>query len=124
MIFDTLVLCKNFIFIFNIVQLRKIILCVPNLNQLWNIVAPRCIAEHRGFRWGVRRDTSNSAQGSSKVPSVGLKTFKGCQFLPNIDFGDEVIGGRTSVEGQEPDVLPDGIEYYARERVDEYPIIP
>ena len=25
-------------------------------NQLWNIVAPRCIAEHRGFRWGVRRD--------------------------------------------------------------------
>tara|TARA_B100001093_G_C26669513_1_gene945550 strand:+ start:837 stop:998 length:162 start_codon:yes stop_codon:yes gene_type:complete len=22
-------------------------------NQLWNIVAPRCIAEHRGFRWGV-----------------------------------------------------------------------
>ena len=29
-------------------------------NQLWNIIAPRCIAEHRGFRWGVRRDTSNS----------------------------------------------------------------
>ena len=91
-------------------------------NQLWNIVAPRCIAEHRGFRWGVRRDTNNSAQGSSKVPSVGLKTFKGCQFLPNIDFGDEVIGGVTTVEGQEPDVLPDGIEYYARERVDEYPL--
>ena len=91
-------------------------------NQLWNIVAPRCIAEHRGFRWGVRRDTNNSAQGSSKVPSVGLKTFKGCQFLPDIDFGDEVIGGVTTVEGQEPDVLPDGIEYYARERVDEYPL--
>ena len=34
-------------------------------NQLWNIIAPRCIAEHRGFRWGVRRDTSNSGQGSS-----------------------------------------------------------
>ena len=68
-------------------------------NQLWNIIAPRCIAEHRGFRWGVRRDTSNSGQGSSKIPSVGLKTFKGCQFLPNIDFGDEVTGGVTSTEG-------------------------
>ena len=45
-------------------------------NQIWNIVAPRCIAEHRGFRWGVRRDTSNSGQGSSKIPSVGLKTFR------------------------------------------------
>ena len=60
-------------------------------NQLWNIIAPRCIAEHRGFRWGVRRDTTNSAQGSSKIPSVGLKTFKGCQFLPHIDFGDDHV---------------------------------
>ena len=49
-------------------------------NQLWNIVAPRCIAEHRGFRWGVRRDTSNSGKGKSNVPSVELKTFKGWQF--------------------------------------------
>ena len=24
-------------------------------NQLWNIVAPRCIAEHRGFRWCEER---------------------------------------------------------------------
>lgn len=90
-------------------------------NQLWNIIAPRCIAEHRGFRWGVRRDTTNSAQGSANVSSVGLKTFKGCLFLPNIDFGDEVIGGVTHVEGQEPAELPDGIEYYARERWDPYP---
>ena len=90
-------------------------------NQLWNIVAPRCIAEHRGFRWGVRRDITNSGKGKSNVPSVELKTFKGCQFLTNIDFGDEVIGGVTHQEGQEPSELPDGIEYYARERVDEYP---
>ena len=90
-------------------------------NQLWNIVAPRCIAENRGFRWGVRRDTTNSGQGRSDVPSVGLKTFKGCQFLLNIDWGDEVTGGLTHQEGQEPSELPDGIQYYARERVDEYP---
>ena len=90
-------------------------------NQLWNIVAPRCIAEHRGFRWGVRRDTTNSGKGKSNIPSVELKTFKGCQFLPNIDFGDDVTGGVTHQEGQEPSELPDGVEYYARERVDEYP---
>ena len=90
-------------------------------NQLWNIVAPRCIAENRGFRWGVRRDTTNSGRGRSDVPSVGLKTFKGCQFLLNIDWGDEVTGGLTHQEGQEPSELPDGIQYYARERVDEYP---
>ena len=90
-------------------------------NQLWNIVAPRCIAEHRGLRWGVRRDTTNSGKGKSNIQSVELKTFKGCQFLPNIDFGDEVTGGVTHQEGQEPSELPDGIEYYGRERVDEYP---
>jgi len=90
-------------------------------NQLWNIVAPRCIAEHRGFRWGVRRDISNSGKGRSNLSSSELKTFKGCQFLTNIDFGDEVTGGVTHQEGQEPAELPDGIEYYARERVDEYP---
>ena len=90
-------------------------------NQLWNIVAPRCIAENRGFRWGVRRDTSNSGQGASNLQTVGLKTFKGCNFLTNIDWGDEVTGGVTHQEGQEPSELPDGIEYYGRERVDEYP---
>ena len=90
-------------------------------NQLWNIVAPRCIAEHRGFRWGVRRDITNSGSGASNLQTVGLKTFKGCQFLTNIDWGDEVIGGVTHQEGQEPSELPDGIEYYGRERVDEYP---
>ena len=90
-------------------------------NQLWNIVAPRCIAEHRGFRWGVRRDITNSGLGASNLQTVGLKTFKGCQFLTNIDWGDEVTGGVTHQEGQEPSELPDGIEYYGRERVDEYP---
>ena len=90
-------------------------------NQLWNIVAPRCIAEHRGFRWGVRRDITNSGSGASNLQTVGLKTFKGCQFLTNIDWGDEVTGGVTHQEGQEPSELPDGIEYYGRERVDEYP---
>ena len=90
-------------------------------NQLWNIVAPRCIAEHRGFRWGVRRDITNSGGGASHIHTVGLKTFKGCQFLTNIDWGDEVTGGVTHQEGQEPSELPDGIEYYGRERVDEYP---
>jgi hypothetical protein len=88
---------------------------------LWNIVAPRCIAEHRGFRWGVRRDITNSGSGASNLQTVGLKTFKGCQFLTNIDWGDEVTGGVTHQEGQEPSELPDGIEYYGRERVDEYP---
>ena len=90
-------------------------------NQLWNIVAPRCIAEHRGFKWGVRRDITNSGSGASNLQTVGLKTFKGCQFLTNIDWGDEVTGGVTHQEGQEPSELPDGIEYYGRERVDEYP---
>ena len=90
-------------------------------NQLWNIVAPRCIAEHRGFGWGVRRDITNSGSGASNLQTVGLKTFKGCQFLTNIDWGDEVTGGVTHQEGQEPSELPDGIEYYGRERVDEYP---
>ena len=90
-------------------------------NQLWNIVAPRCIAEHRGFRWGVRRDITNSGSGASNLQTVGLKTFKGCQFLTNIDWGEKVTGGVTHQEGQEPSELPDGIEYYGRERVDEYP---
>jgi hypothetical protein len=90
-------------------------------NQLWNIISLRCIAENRGFRWGVKRDSSNSAQGTSNSSFIGLKTFKGCQFLPNIDFGDEVIGGVTHLEGQEPLELPEGIDYYARERWDPYP---
>lgn len=90
-------------------------------NQLWNVISLRCIAENRGFKWGVKRDSSNSAQGTSNSSFVGLKTFKGCQFLPNIDFGDEVIGGITQVEGQEPLELPEGIDYYARERWDPYP---
>ena len=92
-------------------------------NQIWNIVAPRCIAENRGFRWGVRRDITNSGKGNSNRPTTDLKTFKGCQFLPNIDFGDEVTGGVTSSEGQEPDVLPDGIEYYGREESMSIPLI-
>ena len=90
-------------------------------NQLWNIVAPRCIAEHRGFRWGVRRDITNSAKGTPNTSTIGLKTFKGCNFLPNIDFGDEVVGGVTNIEGQEPLELPQGIDYYAREREDPHP---
>ena len=46
-------------------------------NQIWNIVAPRCIAENRGFRWGVRRDITNSGKGNSNRPTTDLKTFKG-----------------------------------------------
>ena len=90
-------------------------------NQLWNIVAPRCIAEHRGFRWGVRRDITNSGQGKSSIASVGLKTFKGCQFLTNIDWGDPVTGGVTHQEGQEPSVLL-MVFNIMRERTDEYPL--
>ena len=60
-------------------------------NQIWNIVAPRCIAEHRGFRWGVRRDITNSGKGNSNLSSTDLKTFKGCQFLPNMSSVQDII---------------------------------
>lgn len=67
-------------------------------NQLANYCAVRCLALDRGYDFGVQ------------FPS----NFKGKSFL-DLDMGFPVTGGRTSVEGEPPEELPDGFTRYYRE---------
>lgn len=67
-------------------------------NQLANYVAVRCIALDKRYGFGVQ------------FP----ENFKGRSFM-NIHMGSPVTGGVTSVEGDTPDVLPDGFTSYYRE---------
>lgn len=69
-------------------------------NQLANYVTVRCLALDKGFDFGVQ------------FP----ENFKGKDFL-NLDMGLPVLNGVTSVEGQTPDRLPDGIISYYREEM-------
>jgi hypothetical protein len=74
-------------------------------NQIWNLVVSRILAERHGYEWGVKKSTP----------------FKAKKFMPNFDFGKEVIGGITPKEGQTPAQLPNGIVNYIRERYDPLP---
>ncbi len=69
-------------------------------NQLANYVTMRCLALDRGFDFGVQ------------FP----ENFKGKGFM-NLDMGIPVIGGRTDVEGNTPEKLPDGFTTYYREEM-------
>jgi len=74
-------------------------------NQIWNLVVSRILAEKHGYKWGVKQSTP----------------FKATKFMPDFDYGEEVIGGHTPVQGQTPESLPDGIVNYIRERADVMP---
>lgn len=67
-------------------------------NQLWCYVTTRVIALSRGLRFGIQSP----------------ERFKGIDFM-DLDFGDQVIGGRGP-QGGPPIVLPHGIARYHRER--------
>lgn len=67
-------------------------------NQLWSYVVTRTIALDKGYEFGI----------------MCPEKFKGVDFL-NLDFGKPVIGG-TGPEGGPPKNLPDGIEFYYKEK--------
>ena len=75
-------------------------------NQIWNLVVSRILAHRHGYSWGVMKTTP----------------FKAKNFMPDFDFGDEVVGGSTPREGQQPAVLPQGIKHYIRENAVPLPI--
>lgn len=72
-------------------------------NMLANYVTVRCLALDKGLKFGVQYP----------------ENFKGKHFM-NLDMGEPVIGGYSSVEGQEPEVLPDGIEHWYKETTSDY----
>ena len=67
-------------------------------NQLWSYVVTRTIAIDKGYDFGI----------------MSPEKFKGAEFL-NLDFGKPVIGG-SGPEGGPPINLPDGIEFYYKEK--------
>ncbi|MBI2627531.1 alpha-1,2-fucosyltransferase [Candidatus Nomurabacteria bacterium] len=67
-------------------------------NQLFCYVTTRVIAKDLGYDFGIMHG----------------ELFKGSDFL-NLDFGSKVIGGKGP-EGGPPKKLPDGINYYYREK--------
>jgi len=74
-------------------------------NQIWNLVVSRILAHRHGYKWGVKKSTP----------------FKARKFMPNFDYGEDVVGGNTPREGQPPESLPNGITHYIRERNDPLP---
>ena len=48
-------------------------------NQIWNLVVSRILAERHGYKWGVKKSTP----------------YKARKFMPDFDFGEEVIGGHS-----------------------------
>lgn len=67
-------------------------------NQLWSYVVTRCLALDKGYEFGI----------------MCPERFKGAEFLL-LDFGNTVVGG-SGPEGGPPTNLPDGIDYYYKER--------
>lgn len=67
-------------------------------NQLWSYVVTRTIALDKGYEFGI----------------MCPEKFKGVDFL-QLDFGKQVIGG-SGPEGGPPNTLPEGIEFYYREK--------
>lgn len=72
-------------------------------NQLWCYVVTRVIAADNNFDFGI----------------ISPEKFKGNNML-NLDFGKQVIGGK-SPEGGPPTVLPNGISAYYREKHEVHP---
>lgn len=68
-------------------------------NQLACYVTTRVVALDKGFDFGI----------------MNPHKFKCLDFM-NLDFGLTVIGGHSPAEGAPPTVLPDGIQYYFREK--------
>lgn len=67
-------------------------------NQLSNFVTVKTLALDKGFEFGVQNP----------------ERFKGSSFM-KLNFGKKVVGGLTSIEGQVPDELPEGITSYYKE---------
>lgn len=67
-------------------------------NQLWCYVVTRCIALSKGLDYGIMHP----------------EKFLGSDFM-NLDFGRKVIGGRGPAGGP-PEILPEGILHYYKER--------
>lgn len=68
-------------------------------NQLWCYVVTRCVAKENNLEFGI--------QSKHK--------FKGVEFM-GLDFGKEVVGGH-GIEGGPPAQLPNGIEFYYKEKL-------
>lgn len=73
-------------------------------NQLWCYAVLRCLSDELGLDFGV----------------MSPEKFKGKEFL-NIEFGKPVEGG-SGPEGGPPSILPNGIEYYFREKAIDHPV--
>ena len=71
-------------------------------NQLWCYFVTRIIAYQNNFDFGIK----------------SRQKFKGSEFL-EIDFGKDVYGG-SGPEGGPPIDLPDGINFYYKEKMTRY----
>jgi hypothetical protein len=67
-------------------------------NQIWASVVTRIIAEKLGYEYGIK----------------GKELWKGNGWMPYF-WGKDVVGG-SGPDGGPPDTLPEGIEYWYRER--------
>lgn len=72
-------------------------------NQIWCYVVTRSIAKELGLEYGI----------------MSPHKFKGQDFL-DIDFGNPVVGG-DGPEGGPPTSLPEGIDFYYKEKVSSHP---
>jgi len=72
-------------------------------NQLANYITTRVFCADKGYQFGFK----------------SVEKFKGLDFL-DLDFGLPVIGG-TGPEGGPPETLPEGIQYYFKERLTRHP---
>lgn len=75
-------------------------------NQIWASVVVRIIAEKLGYEYGIK----------------GKELWKGSGWMPYF-WGNEVVGG-TGPDGGPPETLPEGIEYYYRERQEQQHTCP
>jgi hypothetical protein len=71
-------------------------------NQLWCYMVTRIIAEKNGYDFGI----------------MSTHKFKGKDFI-KLDFGKKVIGG-FGPEGGPPNILPDGIKNYYKEKINRH----
>jgi hypothetical protein len=67
-------------------------------NQLWCYVVTRCVALDKGLEFGI----------------MSPEKFKALNFM-SVDFGNKVLGG-SGPEGGPPQILPEGILHYYKER--------
>jgi len=73
-------------------------------NQLWCYFVTKTIAKINNFEFGI----------------MSTEKFKGKEFM-SLDFGNEVFGG-SGPEGGPPNLLPNGIPNYYREKMNFHPI--